>query len=110
MTFDTLSYVKRLEAAGVPRAQAEAHAEAFRDDIVPQLVTSTDLGHAVDRLETRIDAVEQRLGARIDGLDVKIDGVEQRLETKIEAMMWKHTVAIILTVVAVGGLLLRFAR
>lgn len=76
MTIDTLGYVKRLQAAGVAREQAEAHAEAIRDDLVPQLATATDL---------------------------------ERLGDKLEAALWKHTVAIILAVFAVGGFLIRFS-
>ena len=34
-TIDTLSYVKRLEAAGVERKTAEAHAEANNANVVP---------------------------------------------------------------------------
>jgi hypothetical protein len=75
MSIDTLGYVKRLEAAGFARAQAEAQAEALRDELVPQLATSADL---------------------------------DRLSDRIEATLWKHTVAIILAVMAVGGFLLRF--
>lgn len=76
MSIDTLGYVKRLEAAGINRAQAEAQAEALRDEVVPQLATTSDLERLGDRLETAI---------------------------------WKHTVAIILAVLAVGGFLIRFA-
>jgi hypothetical protein len=54
MTIDTLEYVKKLEAAGVPRPQAEAHAAAVRDTGAPQLATKADLDVAVARLETRI--------------------------------------------------------
>jgi hypothetical protein len=54
MTIDTLDYVKKLEAAGVPRAQAEAHAAAVRDPLAPQLATKADLDVAVARLETKI--------------------------------------------------------
>ena len=121
MTVDTLGYVKRLEAAGVPRAQAEAHAEALRDEIAPQLVTSADLGFAVDRLETRIDHVEERLGARIDALDAKFENRFDALDAKfegridnqtqrIEAMIWKAAVAILGGGLAIGGLLIRFLR
>ena len=75
MSIDTLGYVKRLEAAGIERKQAEAQAEALRDEVVPQLATSGDLERLGDRVETTI---------------------------------WKHTVAIILAVLAVGGFLIRF--
>jgi hypothetical protein len=43
MTLDTLGYVKRLEAAGVPRAQAEAQAEALRDDVSTRMATKSDI-------------------------------------------------------------------
>ena len=49
--FDTLSYARRLKAAGVDEAQAEAHAEAVRDAITQGVATKPDL----DGLETRID-------------------------------------------------------
>ena len=110
MTVDTLGYMKRLEAAGVPRAQAEAHAEALRDEIAPQLVTSTDLGAAVDRLEGKIEALDVKIDTVAERLDAKIDTKIDHLETRIEALLWRHTVTILLAVVAVGGLLLRFAR
>jgi hypothetical protein len=52
MTIDTLEYVKKLEAAGVERRQAEAHAQAVRDTLAPQLATKAD----IERLEQRFDA------------------------------------------------------
>jgi hypothetical protein len=75
MSIDTLGYVKRLEAAGFQRQQAEAQAEALRDEMIPQLATRLDLDRLADRMET---------------------------------LIWKHTVAIILALFAVGGFLLRF--
>jgi outer membrane protein TolC len=41
--FDSLGYAKRLRDGGVPRDQAEAHAEAARDFITVELATKTDL-------------------------------------------------------------------
>jgi hypothetical protein len=81
MTIDTLGYVKRLEAAGIDRRQAEAHAEATRGEVAPQLATKADLDAAVTRLER-----------------------------KFEMLLWKHTLAIPLGVLTIGGLLLRFVR
>jgi hypothetical protein len=52
MTIDTLEYVKKLEAAGVERRQAEAHAQAARDTLAAQLATKAD----IERLEQRFDA------------------------------------------------------
>ena len=49
MTIDTLEYVKKLEAAGIDRRQAEAHAEALRDATDP-LATKQDLTELEVRL------------------------------------------------------------
>jgi len=54
MTIDTLEYVKKLEAAGVYRKLAEAHAEALRATVVQDLATKTDLQIEVRRLEAKI--------------------------------------------------------
>jgi hypothetical protein len=59
MTIDTLEYVKKLAAAGVERRQAEAHAQAVRDTLAPQLATKADihlLRSDLDRLEQKFDA------------------------------------------------------
>jgi hypothetical protein len=79
MTIDTLAYAKALEAAGVNREAAEAHAEALTHHVLPDLATKTDLDQAVERLEHRIDhAVEQsehRLTVRFFGMTLGIVGV-----------------------------------
>jgi hypothetical protein len=90
MTIDTLEYVKRLEAAGVDRRQAEAHAQAVRDTLAPQLATKADLDRAVARLEAKMDA----------------------MRSHFEQALWKHTAIVIAAVIAVAALLrfLRFLR
>ena len=51
ITFDTLSYVKKLEKAGVPDAQAEAHAQAIAGLIDEELATKRDLKELEMRLK-----------------------------------------------------------
>jgi hypothetical protein len=75
LAFDSLDYTKRLEAAGVPRQQAEAHAEAFREFIMPALVTKQDLpvtkqdlAHALDRM--RLTLLIQLGGLWLAGMAV----------------------------------------
>jgi len=79
MTIDTLASAKALEAAGVERQAAEAHAEALTHHVLPDLVGKTDLDRAVERLEHRIDqAVEQsehRLTVRFFGMTLGIVGI-----------------------------------
>lgn len=43
ITFDTLSYAKKLKAVGVPEAQAEAQAEAIAEAMSESLVTKADM-------------------------------------------------------------------
>ena len=87
---DTLRIARNLEAAGVERRQAEAHAEALRvvaDASREDLATKGDiamLGAKIERLEGRIDGLEGRidgLEGRIDGLEGRIDGMHRELVT-----------------------------
>ena len=63
--FDSLGYAKRLREAGVPRDQAEAHAEAARQFIMAELVTRYDLDILRRELETQIDTLSMRLTIRM---------------------------------------------
>lgn len=53
ITFDTLAYVKKLKAAGVPEVQAEALIEIIDE----QLATKRDLKEMEMRLTIRIGAM-----------------------------------------------------
>jgi hypothetical protein len=66
MAIDTLEYVKKLEAAGIDRKQAEAHAQAASGLIAGQAATKPDLDNAALRLEGRIDRGVARLDGRLD--------------------------------------------
>ena len=99
MTIDTLGYMKRLEAAGVPRPQAEAHAESMRDEITPQVVTKGDLEAAVGKLDAKIDSA---VG--------KLEGWFDATIARMEAMILRQSVAIILGVLAAGSFIVRFLR
>lgn len=57
LTFDTLKFAKRLTAAGIPPAQAEAEAEALAEALTEstkaaELVTKPDLAAALAELKT----------------------------------------------------------
>ena len=66
MTIDTLAYAKELEAAGIDRRAAEAHAEALTRHVLPDLATKADLEQAVNRLEQRIDQTVERSEHRLE--------------------------------------------
>ena len=81
--FDTLFHARRLKAAGVD----EAHAEAVRDAVTEGVATKADL----DNLETRLDA---KIDAKIARLDAKIDAVADKLLLRLGGL-----------IIAVGGLI-----
>jgi len=52
ITFDTLKFIRRLKDSGIPEAQAEAVAEAFKEaSSEVELATKQD----IERLELRMD-------------------------------------------------------
>ena len=82
--FDTLSYARRLKAAGVDETQAEAHAEAVRDAITQGVATKADIA---------------RLEDKMDGMATKTDIAN--LETRIAELK----VTLLLAIVGVGGVI-----
>jgi hypothetical protein len=69
-TFDSLGYAKRLRDRGVPNDQAEAHPEAARDFIMPELATKTDLLATEQRIQAAMDTLALRLTVRLGAMIV----------------------------------------
>jgi hypothetical protein len=72
LAIDTLQYVKRLRAVGVPEAQAEVQAEALTEAVRENLVTKADVSVAVADLRTEITGLEKRLSDKIHESQVKL--------------------------------------
>jgi hypothetical protein len=72
MTFDTLSYARRLRQAGVPDAQAEAMADATRELVVQDVATKADLVGLEQRFKSDLAAVEQRLMVAMETLSLRL--------------------------------------
>jgi len=91
MTIDTLEIARELEAAGLDRKLAEAHAGVLLRAVTGAAASKADLENAVLRLEAKIDGDISRLEAKVDGdisrLEAKIDGDMSRLEAKIDGDM-----------------------
>ena len=68
MTFDTLKFVEKLKAGGVPEAQAKAEAEAlvaaFSEAMDSQLATKSD----INRLERELLVVKWMVGLVLGGI------------------------------------------
>jgi hypothetical protein len=68
MAIDTLAYVKELEAAGVPRDQAEAQVRALAQHALPDLVTKDDLKLALTDLKADLKADLAEIKGRLTNL------------------------------------------
>lgn len=65
---DTLMYVKKLEAAGIPRNQAELQVEIMADIVDKNYATKQDLKEAVLHLEHKIIRLEDRLTIKLGSI------------------------------------------
>jgi hypothetical protein len=60
VTFDTLKFVERLKAAGIPEAQAKAMAEAQQEALSESV--ATQLATKIDLAELRLDVIKWIVG------------------------------------------------
>lgn len=67
-SFDTLTYAKRLKAAGFTEQQAEAQAGALRAVVDENLATKQDLKALGNELRHEMKEMESRITIRLGGL------------------------------------------
>lgn len=95
MTFDTLSYARRLRQAGVPEQQAEAMADATRELVVQDVATKSDLAEVrseIAAVRTDLTLFEQRLRAEISGVRGDLTAFDQRLTASMDTLSLRITV------------------
>lgn len=85
MSFDSLTFARRLKAAGFPEAQAEALADANRDMVIPDLATRDDLKQEIGHLRTE-------LNTGLTTIRMDVSAVEHRLHGAIEALSLRLTI------------------
>ncbi len=68
MSFDTLSYARRLKASGFSDEQAETLADATRELVVQDFATKGDIAI----LKTHLVALEQRIMSAMDNLGLRL--------------------------------------
>src|SRR5262249_2309313 len=83
--FDSLGYAKRLRDGGVPRDQAEVHAEAARDFIMAELATKADLMKTEQRLQTSLVTSITEVQTEIRATKADLLATEQKLQTSLPA-------------------------
>ncbi|MBJ7262861.1 MAG: DUF1640 domain-containing protein [Burkholderiaceae bacterium] len=70
VTFDTLKFVKTLEAAGIPPQQAEAMSAAVRDSHeTADLVTKSDVDKLSKDVDSKFDLLRLELDSRFKAFD-----------------------------------------
>jgi len=93
VAFDSLEYAHRLEAAGMPREQAEVVAKG----LTTMFIHNFDALVTKDYLDTRFDAFDARVENRLVVLegnmkagfaqqDARMDGLESRLAVRFESI------------------------
>ena len=65
---DTLRASRRLQEAGFEEAQADALVGVLADDLADSVATKSDITLLEERLNARINALEQRMIIRLGGL------------------------------------------
>lgn len=91
-SFNPAALVERLEAAGVPRQQAQAHADVLRDTLLGGLATRSDvqtLAEETDGLRGDLAELKGRLDGLGDGLRGDIEGLRQDVDAKLEDLAFR---------------------
>ena len=98
---DTLEYVKELRAAGVPEQQAEAQAKALSKAISEGVVTKEHFDLTLERMDHRINTLEEKFDHRIDQLEEKVNHRIEQLEYRLTIRMGGMIAAAIAALAAI---------
>ena len=100
VAFDSLQYAHQLEAAGMPRAQAEVIAQGLTSMFVhnfDSLVTKDYLDVRLDGLNIRLDSMDAKFDSKLDLFSAEIDGKLGKLYVMLGVIMAGLAVPIIQT-------------
>ncbi|MCH8843531.1 MAG: hypothetical protein IID61_11225 [SAR324 cluster bacterium] len=84
MAFDTLTYAKKLQEAGVPPQQAETHAWALKETVEDTLATKQDLRELNTRIDGRFTDLETRMDGRFKEVDNRFNELETRMDGRFK--------------------------
>ena len=86
MKFDTLSWAKKLEEAGVPPKQAEVQVELIFRAIDDNICTKQDLKELESNSKQNLRELEGNVKISLKELELKIEEVRKDLSVSIERM------------------------
>ena len=96
MAFDTLTYAKKLQEAGVPSSQAEAHAEALKELAEGNLATKQDIDSVRLEIESvRLEIEQVRHEIELLRRELKQDIELVRREMKEMETGLRHEIALV---------------
>ena len=72
---DTLDYAKKLEAAGVPKAQAELQATALNDALAGAVASRSDLSNLAQRIDGNFASLQAKMDGRFQDVDGRFDAM-----------------------------------
>jgi hypothetical protein len=99
--FNTHAFVKRLTAAGMPEAQAEALADELTPLIDERLATKDDLAN----LATKADLADLKTVTKADLADLKSATRADLAEVKADLMKWMFGAIGFQTVIVLGAVI-----
>ena len=65
IVFDTLTYAKKLQKVGVPKEQAETHAQLISEVVINKIVTPRYLDTKINQVNAKIDIKIAELRAEL---------------------------------------------
>jgi hypothetical protein len=81
---DTLDYARKLEAAGVPKAQAELQARALNDALASSIASRGDLSNLEQAIDGKFAGLEAKIDARFQKVDARFDDIESRFNARFD--------------------------
>ena len=93
--FDGLTFKQGLTKVGYPDDQAEALSALIRDHVVGNAATKDDLLNIEQRLNERIDRVEERLKSEIALSRSEMKQLEHRMTVRLGSMVAAAVVLIV---------------
>ncbi len=87
MVFNTLQYARKLEEAGIPRNQAEAHIQIITEIVEGDLATKQDLKNVEMALGQEMTALRRDLKEVESNLRQDVTKLEYKLVIKLGAIV-----------------------
>ena len=105
LTFDTLKFVKTLESAGVPPAQAEALSAAVQGTYeVAELATKSDLREYESAMRVDLQRLEERIDNKLEKLETGLLHEISDVRREIKEMELRLTIKLgTIVVLALGA-------